>query len=376
MSAVTVGIFIGTRADLSPLVPVLRLLDPRTASVATAVGFDADTLRAEFADRAIALPVDQVGPVVHRAEPAELVRAGAGIAAGIPAWLASRAVDVLVVLGDRWELLYAVPPAVLLGVRVVHLHGGEITEGALDDRIRHAMTKLADQHAVATAAAAEVVGQLGEPADRIHRTGAPGLDLLVAAPAPDDSAWHETVPGVASRPLALVTVHPPTASDEAPADLVAAVLDAVADTCAAAIVTDPGPDPGRDEIMRVLEAEHRPQFVRVPSLGRHYPAVLRSVDVVVGNSSSGVIEAAAAGVRAVDVGDRQHGRERADSVEHAAPVRADIAAAIRRALAAGPVADPGPYGDGHAAARIVDVIASAPAVPRRKPFLRTNGAAR
>lgn len=371
----TVGVFIGTRADLSPLVPVLRLLDPSTASVATAVGFDADALRSEFTDRAVALPVDQVGPLVHRAEAAELVRAGAEIAAGIPAWIRSRDVDVLVVLGDRWELLYAVPPALLLGVRVVHLHGGEITEGALDDRIRHAMTKLADQHAVATVAAAELVEQLGEPRARVHRTGAPGLDLLVAAPELDSTGWREILPGVPARPLALVTVHPPTAADEAPGDLAAAVLDAVADTCAAAIVTDPGPDPGRDEILRVLEAEHRPQFVRVPSLGRYYPAVLRSVDVVVGNSSSGVIEAAAAGVRAVDVGDRQHGRDRAAGVEHAAPDRADIAAAIRRALAAGPAHDHGPYGDGHAAGRIADVIADALKVPRRKPFVRADGTA-
>ena len=95
---------------------------------------------------------------------------------------------MLVVLGDRWELLYVVPPAVLLGVPVVHLHGGEVTEGALDERVRHAVTKLADQHCVASEDAAARLRQLGESPDRIHVTGAPGLDRLAVAAPPDDEA--------------------------------------------------------------------------------------------------------------------------------------------------------------------------------------------
>ena len=90
--------------------------------------------------------------------------------------VAEHPVDRLVVLGDRWELLYVVPPFVLAGVPVVHLHGGEVTSGAIDERVRHAVTKLADVHCVASQDSADRVAQLGEEPERIHVTGAPGLD--------------------------------------------------------------------------------------------------------------------------------------------------------------------------------------------------------
>src|SRR6478735_4928385 len=129
---------------------------------------------------------------------------GAVIARGAGRALRDESVDVLVVLGDRWELLYVVPPAVLLGVPVVHLHGGEVTEGALDERVRHAVTKLADQHCVASEDAAARLRQLGEVPERIHVTGAPGLDRLAAAAPADDEALARLL-GVGSvqRPFAL-----------------------------------------------------------------------------------------------------------------------------------------------------------------------------
>ena len=366
-----VGVFVGTRADLSPLVPVLRALADGPLFMATAVSYDQPTLTAELARRDLALPVTAVGPLAVGTTPAELARVGAAVSAGTARWLDEQQVDVLVVLGDRWELLYAVPPAVVLGVRVVHLHGGEITEGALDDRVRHALTKLADQHAVATADALGIVAQLGEEPARMHRTGAPGLDLLAGATPLDDAAWHQLIGRVPTRPIALVTVHPATAADdEDPATLARSVLDGALRACATVIVTHPGPDPGREAILDVLAATTDPAVVVVPSLGRDYPRVLASVDVVVGNSSSGVIEAATAGVPAVDVGARQAGRDRAPSVVHAPVDAAEIADAVRAVL--GTVVEEGsnPYGDGTAGARIAEVVRAAPAVSRRKPFVK------
>ncbi|GAB2469903.1 UDP-N-acetylglucosamine 2-epimerase [Jatrophihabitans fulvus] len=368
-----VGVFIGTRADLSPLVPVLRALADAadlTTRVSTAVAWTAETLQAALRERDVELDVDAVGPPLRGDAPADLVALGGAIATGVAAWLGEHRIDVLVVLGDRWELLYAVPPAVVLGVRVVHLHGGEITEGALDDRVRHAVTKLADRHAVATATAADVVRQLGEPADRVRVTGAPGLDLLVAARPPDADTWRRLLGAEPERPLALVTVHPATATDEPPGPTARAVIDGVRDAGATAIVTHPGADAGRDEILAAIAdaAAADPGVLVVPSLGPDYPSVLAGVDVVVGNSSSGVIEASAVGVPAVDVGDRQAGRERAASVRHALPDRVDVAAAVRAALADHPPQG-GPYGDGAAAPRIVEVVRAAAVTSRRKPFV-------
>lgn len=133
-----VGVFVGTRADLSPLVSVLRALADGPLFVATAVAWSEQSLTAELARRDLTLPVTAIGPLAVTAEAGELTRVGAAVSAGMAGWLTEHEVDVLVVLGDRWELLYAVPPAVLLGVRVVHLHGGEITEGAMDDRAARA----------------------------------------------------------------------------------------------------------------------------------------------------------------------------------------------------------------------------------------------
>ena len=224
MAALTVAVFVGTRADLGPLLPVIEALaraDDVELRLLTGVMYAADDLARELPPSAsvqswverivsLAAPMAQVTTGAQLEQGAQIARA-AGHA------LTEQRVDVLVVLGDRWELLYVVPPAVLLGVPVVHLHGGEVTEGALDERVRHAVTKLADQHCVASEDAAARLRQLGESPDRIHVTGAPGLDRLAVAAAPDDDALARLIGVTAvTRPFALFTYHPPTAAPGAP----------------------------------------------------------------------------------------------------------------------------------------------------------------
>jgi UDP-N-acetylglucosamine 2-epimerase (non-hydrolysing) len=284
--------------------------------------------------------------------------------------------EVFVVLGDRWELLYAVPPVVLAGVPVVHLHGGEVTEGAVDDRVRHAITKLADLHCVSTTEAAARVRQLGEPADRVVITGAPALDRLAdVSPATDEQL--ATLLGAALvRPFALVTYHPATAGGPDPATGARNVLAAVAERAGSALVTHPGLDAGREAVLAEIThaVQAHPAFAEVAALGANYLPVLAAADVVVGNSSSGIFEAASFGVPVVDVGDRQRGRARAGNVVHAAEDREAIAAAIGRCLdpqfrAAAREVRNG-YGDGQAAPRIVEVIRrGAQGGLARKPFL-------
>lgn len=380
-----VAVFVGTRADLGPLTPVLTALRdaPDLAlRILTGVMYAAHGLAAvlpgptmveEWAETIVPLaqPMDQVD-ADHQVEQGALLGAATGRA------LRELGVDVLVVLGDRWELLHVVPPAVLLGVPVVHLHGGEVTEGALDERVRHAVTKLADQHCVASEDAARRVRQLGEPAGRVHVTGAPGLDRIAGATAMTDAelAAVTGLPRI-QRPVALFTYHPPTTHDPRQAGPWAReAAEATLEQCGTVIATHPGMDVGRDGILTALvelEQRHPDRFVVVEALGREYPRVLASVDVVVGNSSSGVIEAATAHVPAVDVGDRQQGRLRGDNVLHAEEGRAAVAAAVRMALTPEwrerSRTAVNPYGSGGAAARILDIVRKAVGGDRVKEFV-------
>lgn len=377
----TVAVFAGTRADLGPLTPVIEMLAQAPdvdLHLLTGVMYAADDLTR-------ALPgATASDAVVHAlAEPMAEVSIGAQLEHGARLSAAAGRVlteieaEVLVVLGDRWELLYVVPPAVLLGVPIVHLHGGEVTEGAVDERIRHAVTKLADEHCVASPDAAQRLMQLGEPRERIHVTGAPGLDrLAAAAPMGDDALARLLGIQRVERPVGLFTYHPPTAQAGAPiGDWAREAAEATLVVCATVIATYPGMDEGRDEIVAVLSAlaAAEPRLRLVEALGRDYPGVLASVDVVVGNSSSGVIEAATLHKPAVDVGDRQRGRLRGDNVVHAEEGRAAVEAAVRLALSPGGTARAravvNPYGAGDASRRILDIVRRAGAAGRVKRFV-------
>lgn len=376
--ALSVAVFVGTRADLGPLGPVLTALADAPdldLTVLTGVAWTAQSLSA-------ALPVREhhwqvvalADPVAGPLDEAAIVRHGPALSAGAGAYLLDACPNVLVVLGDRWELLHVVPQAVLAGIRVVHLHGGEVTEGAVDERVRHAVTKLADQHCVASPDAADRVRRLGEPAERVHVTGAPGLDRVVGLDAPTPEALAAAVGREVVRPLALFTYHPPTAVEGAELRAWAAgALRATAARCGTVVATHPGTDAGRDEVLAALaELADHPGVVVVDSLGAVYPTVLAGADVVVGNSSSGVIEAASVGIPVVDVGDRQRGRLRGDNVVHADEGEAAVGEALDFALSSAFRAHAAevtnPYGDGHAAQRVVDVVRAAPAAPRAKPF--------
>ncbi|AXG12897.1 UDP-N-acetylglucosamine 2-epimerase [Intrasporangium calvum] len=377
----TVAVFVGTRADLGPLTPVIGVLAQAPEvdlHLLTGVMYDAAELEQALPEatgsgarvHALAEPMGEMSTAAQLEQGALLSAAAGRVLAEIGA-------DSIVVLGDRWELLYVVPPAFLLGVPIVHLHGGEVTEGAVDERIRHAVTKLGDEHCVASPDAAQRLAQMGEPEERIHVTGAPGLDRLAAAQPLDDAALAGLL-GVerVERPVALFTYHPPTANAEAPVgDWAVAAAEGTLAACGTVIGTHPGMDEGRDEIIAALSAlaAREPRFRFVDAIGAQYPAVLAAVDVVVGNSSSGVIEAATLHLPAVDVGERQRGRLRGDNVIQAADDRADVERAVRSALSPESLARArlvvNPYGSGDASGRILDIVRRAGGAGRVKSFV-------
>lgn len=275
--------------------------------------------------------------------------------------------DMLVVLGDRFEALAVVQAALIMRIPVAHLHGGEITEGAYDDAIRHAITKMAYLHFVATEPYRRRVIQMGESPERVFNVGAVGIDHLRRSPKMGIDQLRESLGFALQSPYLLVTYHPVTLLDEDPQQSFAALLDALDRFPEQQIIlTYPNADNGGRSIIPLLEAYAQGQPERVltiPSLGfRRYLSAVSMASAVVGNSSSGVIEVPAFGIPTVDIGVRQKGRLAADSVLHCEPTTSAIEQALRQALSkefAGACKKTvNPYGQGNAAEAIMSVLES------------------
>jgi GDP/UDP-N,N'-diacetylbacillosamine 2-epimerase (hydrolysing) len=240
--------------------------------------------------------------------------------------------EIVVILGDRFEAFAAAAAAMVACVPIAHLHGGEVTEAAFDEMLRHAITKLSHLHFVAAEEYGRRVVQLGEQPERVHVVGSLGVDAALKVPSLSRvELERELGVELGSRSL-MITFHPSTlepGGSVAQVDELLAALDGLQDTTL--LFTMPNADPeGRAIAARlgsfVSAAPRRHLFA---SLGqRRYFSCLRVVDGVVGNSSSGLIEAPSFGIGTVNIGDRQKGRLRADSVIDCRPDRASIAAAL------------------------------------------------
>jgi UDP-hydrolysing UDP-N-acetyl-D-glucosamine 2-epimerase len=307
------------------------------------------------------------GPV----DPPPDVQAAAALAA-VGAALRAGPSDALLLAGDRFETAAAAIAATVSRVPIIHLHGGEQTLGAFDDALRHAITKLSHLHLVSTDEHARRVIALGEDPSTVHVVGAPGLDAAVRTDLPDRSTLEGAL-GVELRPpVVIVTVHPATL-DPDPGAVVDAVVTAMEVMPATYVITLPNADPGSERIReRLIEAGTGPGRTIVEALGEtRYWGLLRIADAMVGNSSSGLIEAPAVDLPVVNVGDRQEGRRReANVIDVLADGRA-VGAALQRALSpafrAGVLAAHPPLTDGRAGARIADIIAAwRPSSPPRK----------
>jgi UDP-N-acetylglucosamine 2-epimerase (non-hydrolysing)/GDP/UDP-N,N'-diacetylbacillosamine 2-epimerase (hydrolysing) len=276
--------------------------------------------------------------------------------------------DMLVVLGDRFEILAAAQAAMFARIPIAHIHGGELTEGAIDDAIRHALTKISHLHFTAAEPYQRRVLQMGEDPSHVFNVGAPGLDRLKRVKLLEREELEAAIGIRLARPTFLVTYHPETLGcrNTEAIDALFEALDAFPQSCL--IFTGSNADSGgraiSEAVMRYV-AERRDRAIFRASLGqRLYLAALANADVVIGNSSSGLIEAPAEGVPTVNIGDRQKGRLRSASVIDCEPTSAEIAAAIKRAIgdefrlrakSAAPA-----YGTGNTAEQISEVLASFP----------------
>ncbi|MGR5455949.1 UDP-N-acetylglucosamine 2-epimerase [Vibrio alfacsensis] len=275
--------------------------------------------------------------------------------------------DVLVILGDRFEALAAAQTAMIMRIPILHLHGGESTEGAYDDAIRHAITKLSYLHGTSTEEYRQRVIQLGEAPERVKNVGAIGLDHLKRASFMDTQELSDSLGFSLDKPYFLVTYHPVTLGEEAPETSFQALLDALdAFPEHQVILTYPNADDGGRRIIPMLEeyARQNPQRVfAIPSLGQvRYLSAVKYAAAVIGNSSSGIIEVPAFDVPTVDIGARQKGRLTAKSVLHCEPDQASICDAIQQAVAHtykqnGEVIE-NPYGQGDTSGQVIEMIKS------------------
>lgn len=285
---------------------------------------------------------------------------------GLTGALARQSPDLVVLLGDRYEALAAAQAAMMLGIPIAHIHGGETTEGAMDEAIRHAITKMSHLHFAATEEFRQRILQMGEAPQNVHSTGALGLDNIAALdPAPKEEL--EQVLGLGlDNPIFLVTYHPVTLS-QAGTYAIDALLEALNEWPEARIVFTGANADALGQVISSKVAEFcaaRPETTaNVASLGfRRYLSLMGLAGAVIGNSSSGIIEAPSMGVPTVNIGPRQQGRPRAPSVIDCAGRSDDIRLAISRAL------DPAhrkiaaqrktPYGAPGAGSRIADVLRS------------------
>lgn len=268
--------------------------------------------------------------------------------------------DILLVLGDRFEVLSAVAAALPFNIPVAHLHGGESTFGALDESIRHAVTKLSHLHFAATQTYGDRIVRMGETPWRVCVSGAPALDALGDLPPTNAATFEKTYSVQVSPAPLLVTYHPVTLELEQLPAQVEALLGALDDVRCPVIFTDPNADASNGVIRAKIEAfvAENDRAWRVPSFGpTGYLDALRLCAAMVGNSSSGIIEAPSFRLPVVNIGTRQDGRVRAANVIDVGYGRAEIAQAIGRALSADFTQSlnglANPYGDGHASERIV-----------------------
>jgi UDP-hydrolysing UDP-N-acetyl-D-glucosamine 2-epimerase len=280
--------------------------------------------------------------------------------------------DIVVLLGDRFEILAAAQACLIHRVPVAHIAGGDTTEGAIDESIRHAITKMAHVHFVTNADAARRVRQMGEDPARIHTVGSPGLDYLRRQPLLSRAALEERLGAPLGARNLLITFHPVTVEADSGQAQFAELLAALEglDPAISLWFTQSNADTGGRGMAATLKAWAAPRAnCRVyASLGQAgYLGLMAQVDAVVGNSSSGLYEAPSLGIAAVDIGDRQRGRLAAASVVHCEPRREAIGKAIAQAMSLDCRNVTNPYGDGHSARRIVDILK---ALPPRAHLLR------
>lgn len=271
--------------------------------------------------------------------------------------------DMLMVLGDRFEMAAAALAAVPRGLPICHLHGGEETEGAMDNVLRHMLTKLSHLHCCATELAASRIGQMGEPPERIIVSGAPALDNIAAVPRLSRAELAAQFGLPESGDFALITYHPVTLDLAATEAEIQALFDVIKETGISCVFTAANADTAGRALNAKIEnfvAQTNGQMLIGHMGAKGYYSAMEHAAMMIGNSSSGILEAASFGLPVVNIGDRQKGREASANLIQTDGAVEALKAAILKAqtpeFKTTCEARINIYGDGHAADKIVMAV--------------------
>lgn len=358
----------GSRAEYGLLQPVLAALrdDPRFELQLVVTGMH---LSPEFGHTVSTierdgLPIaDKVESLISGDTPAAIAKSiGLGVI-GFADVFRRLQPEWLLVLGDRFEIFAAAQAALVANIPIAHIAGGDTTEGAFDEAIRHSISKMAQLHFATNEQSATRLRQLGEDPASIHVVGSPGIDAICQMTFLDRAALEADL-GLRFRTHNLLVTHHPATLDQQASVAELEVLLAALDSFGSDVglfFTQPNADPGGRRFAQKLgdwvAARHNAALFT--SLGQeHYLSLLKEVDVVVGNSSSGLYEAPSLHTPTVNIGDRQRGRLAGATVIHCKPQASDIKSAIERALTLDTAGLETPYGDGRTTPRIVSVLAA------------------
>lgn len=357
MSARTIAVVTGTRAEFGLLRPVLRAIAGHrhlklevlvTGTHRLGPSRTIDEVAGEFP---IAATIPMQSPA-HTGRLADAEALGRGIS-GFAERFAHHQPDVVLVLGDRIEAFAAAAAASVAGIRVAHMHGGDRAQGVADEALRHAITKLAHIHLPATSCSAQRLIAMGEDPQSIHVVGSPAIDdLSEYAPLPD-SGYAEL-----GRPAIIVLLHPVGDDQGAEHDRAARLLE-IAQRAGSTLALHPNHDDGREGIMRAIESSGCTNYAHLPR--RTFVSLLRRVKVLLGNSSAGLIEASAIPIHCINVGRRQTGREMpAHVIDVPDWDYQTIASGLSQCLASPRLINGArhPYGDGRTGLRTAEILAN------------------
>ncbi len=367
IAVVTVG-----RSDFGIYAPVLRALrnEPDLDLCLIAAGGHLSPTFGWTVNELTArgFPPDECVDLLLSADTSEAVAKSMGLGLiGFAQAYARLKPDVLLVLGDRFDMFAAAAAAVPFKIPIAHLHGGEVTVGAMDEAFRHSITKMSHLHFASTREHADRIVQLGEEPWRVTVSGAPGLDNLHDMEWLSATALEERLGVRFSQPPLLLTYHPVTLQYEQTATHIDELLAALGDISRPIVITKPNADTNGQIIIQRIEAfaRSRPDVRVADNLGTQaYFSLMRCAAAMVGNSSSGIIEAASFELPVVNIGIRQQGRPRSRNVIDTGATRSEIAAALTRALSPefrqNLTGLQNVYGQGDAAPRIVQRLKTEP----------------
>jgi GDP/UDP-N,N'-diacetylbacillosamine 2-epimerase (hydrolysing) len=282
--------------------------------------------------------------------------------------------EIVVLLGDRTETFSAAQAALIAGIPIAHIHGGELTEGAYDDAIRHSITKMSHLHFTATDEYRKRVIQLGEQPETVFNVGAIGLDNIKKLQLLSRSDFEESIGHKLSENNLLITFHPVTLENRSAREQFQNLLEALDELNNTLLIfTKPNSDKDGRIIIQMIDEyvnSNSDKAVAFTSLGQlRYLSAIQYMDAIVGNSSSGIIEGPAFNVPTVNIGDRQKGRIMGPTIFNCAPVKKEISKALNNALKFDKTQPhQHPYGEGNTSEKILGILKNTKNINLKKRF--------